>query len=68
MSADSYADLLEDLFTAYESRHSMTVIEAVVAECRAELASQTPPGASLELLARLARQRLEDLPPFRSPS
>lgn len=65
MSADSYADLMERLFGAYEHRHSIAVIEKVVGESRAQLAGQTPPGAYLELLDRLARQRLEDLPPPR---
>lgn len=67
MSADSYADLLEGLFGDYEGRHTITVIEKVVSQSRAQLAGQTPPGAQLELLDRLARQRLEDLPPTRSP-
>lgn len=62
MSADSYADLLERLFAAYEDRHSLSVIEAVVTQCRAELDGQTPPAAVFELLERLARQRLDDLP------
>lgn len=63
MSADSYADLLERLFAAYEIRHSLATIEQVVAQCRTDLAGQAPPGARLELLERLVRQRLEDLPP-----
>ncbi len=65
MSADSYADLLERLFGAYEDRHTIPVIENVVTESRAQLAGQIPPGARLELLERLVRQRLEDLPPTR---
>ncbi|MGI8678749.1 MAG: hypothetical protein ACR2LX_08710 [Jatrophihabitans sp.] len=67
MSADSYADLLERLFAAYETRHSLATIEDVVAQCRADLTGQTPPGARFELLERLVRQRLDDLSPF-SPS
>ncbi len=63
MSADSYADLLERLFATYEDRHSLAAIEAVTAQCRTELAGQTPPGAQFELLERLARQRLDELPP-----
>jgi hypothetical protein len=67
MSADSYADLLERLFAAYETRHSLATIEDVVAQCRTDLAGQTPPGASFELLERLVRQRLDDLPPSSVP-
>ncbi len=65
MSADSYADTLERLFAAYEDRYTIAVIEDVVTECRTQLAGQTPPGAYLELLERLARQRLDDLSPTR---
>jgi len=65
VSADSYADLLEGLFGDYEDRHTIAVIEKVVSQSRAQLAGQTPPGAQLELLDRLARQRLQDLPPTR---
>jgi len=65
VSADSYADALERLFAAYEDRHTFAVIEKVATECRTQLAGQTPPGALLELLERLARQRLHDLPPTR---
>lgn len=65
VSADSYADTLERLFAAYEGRHTIVVIEDIVTECRMQLAGQTPPGAQLELLERLARQRLDDLPPTR---
>lgn len=63
MSADSYADLLERLFAAYEDRHTFAVIEHVTTECRTDLAGQAAPGAHQELLERLARQRLDDLPP-----
>jgi hypothetical protein len=45
MSADSYADLLERLLAAYETRHSLATIEDVVAQCRTDLTGQTPPGA-----------------------
>lgn len=65
MNADSYADTLERLFAAYEDRHTIAVINDLVAECRTQLAGQTPPGAQPELLERLARQRLGDLPPTR---
>jgi hypothetical protein len=64
MSADSYADLLERLFATYETRHSLTTIEDVVTQSRTELTGQTPPGAHFELLERLVRQRLDDLPPL----
>jgi hypothetical protein len=63
MSADSYADLLERLFATYEGRHSLAAIEHVTTQCRGELAGQTSPSARFELLERLARQRLDDLPP-----
>ncbi len=63
VNTDSYADLLERLFAVYEDRHTFAVIEDVATECRAQLAGQTPPGAHAELLERLARQRLDDLPP-----
>jgi hypothetical protein len=66
MSADSYADLLERLFATYEGRHSLADIERITNQCRTELAGQTSPGARLELLERLARQRLDDLPPSHS--
>lgn len=65
MSADSYADTLERLFVTYEDRHTFAVIEDVATQCRKQLAGQTPSGALLELLDRLARQRLDDLPPTR---
>ena len=63
MSADSYPDLLERLFATYEGRHGLAAIEHITTQCRTELAGQTAPGARFELLERLARQRLEDLPP-----
>ena len=62
MAAYSYADILERLFAVYEDRHTITAIEDVATECRTQLAGQTPPGAYPELLERLARQRLDDLP------
>lgn len=65
MSAESYADLLERLFAAFEDRHSLAVIEAVATESRVELAGQTRPGAQFEMLERLVRQRLADRPPSR---
>lgn len=67
MSADSDGDLLERLFAVYEGRHSIAAIEHITAQCRTELAGQTPPGAQLELLERLARQRVDDLPPSLLP-
>lgn len=63
MSADSYADLLERLFAAFEDQHTLPVIEDVAGRCRTELAGQAPHGAQFELLERLARQRLTDLSP-----
>lgn len=66
MAADSYADLLERLFAAFEDRHSLRVIEDVAGRCRNELAGQTATGARFELLERLARQRLIDLSPTSS--
>lgn len=63
MSADSYADLVERLFEAFEDRHTLSVIEDVAGRCRTELAGQTPSGAQPELVERLARQRLTDLSP-----
>ena len=65
VSADSYPDLLERLFAAFEDRHSLAVIEAVATQSRDELAGQTRPGAQFEMLERLARQRLADRPPTR---
>jgi len=65
VSADSYADTLERLFAAYEDRHTFAVIEDVATQCRTQLTGQSPPGAYPELLERLARQRLDDLPPTR---
>lgn len=66
MSADSYADLLERLFANYEERHTYAAIENITTECRTQLAGQTAPGAHLEMLERLVRQRLDDLPPTRA--
>lgn len=65
MAADSYADLLERLFVAFDDRHTMTVIEEMARRCRDELAGQTAPGAQFELLERLVRQRLADPAPTR---
>ncbi len=65
MGADSYADLLERLFAAFETVHTFTVIEDVAARSQEDLAGQTSPGAHLELLERLARQRLTDMSPPR---
>ena len=65
VAADSYPDLLERLFSAYEKVHTFTAIEDVAARCQRDLAGQTSPGAQLELLERLARQRLTDMSPTR---
>ncbi len=61
MAADSYPDLLERLFAAFEKIHTFAAIEDVAAQCQRDLAGQTSPGAQLELLERLARQRLTDM-------
>jgi len=45
--------------------HPLPVIAAVVRQCRDDLAG-SPPGALPELVQRLARQRLSDLPPSTS--
>lgn len=66
MSADSYADLMEGLFAAFEDRHTLPVIEDVAERCRTELAGQAPHGAQFELLERLGRQRLTNLSPTRA--
>lgn len=66
MSADSYAELVEGPFAAFEDRHTLPVIEDVVERCRTERASQAPRGAQFELLECLARQRLTDLSPTRA--
>ena len=65
MGADSYADLLERLFAAFETVHTFTVIEEVAARCKDDLAGQTSHNAQLELIERLARHRLTDLPSTR---
>lgn len=65
VAADSYPDLLERLFAAFEDRHALPVIEDVAARCRSELTGQTPAGAHFELLERLIRQRLTDMAPTR---
>lgn len=66
MGADSYTDLLERLFASFEDCHTFAVIENVTAQCQHDLAGQTRPAAHIELLERLARQRLSDLPPTRT--
>ncbi|MDQ6658006.1 MAG: hypothetical protein M3Z00_07250 [Actinomycetota bacterium] len=68
MSADSYADLMEGQFAAFNDRHELGVIEAVVRKCRAELAGQVPLGGQFEMLDRLVRQRLGEMPASRSSS
>ncbi len=66
MAADCYPDLLERLFAAFEDRHTFAVIKDVTARSESDLAGQTPTGAHFEMLERLARQRLIDLPPTRT--
>jgi hypothetical protein len=61
MAAESYPDLLERLFAAFEDRHTIAAIDGVRRRCRDELTGQTVPGSELELLERLVRQRLSDL-------
>ena len=62
MSDQSYADVTERLFRAFEGVHPLPVITAVVAQCRTDLDSVAT-GAIPELLERLAHQRLTDLQP-----
>jgi len=59
---DSYVDVVERLFRELEGRHLLSVISDVVAECRDQLNGETPVTAFPEMLERLARQRLTDLP------
>jgi hypothetical protein len=54
---DSYADIVERLFTEFGSRVPLAVITAVVREGCAQL-SCSPQAAVPELLECLARQRL----------
>ncbi len=62
MSDQSYADVTERLFRAFEEVHPLPVITAVVQQCRADLDS-VPSEAIPELLERVAHQRLSDLQP-----
>lgn len=57
----SYADTVECLFAEFEGRVPLPLVSAVVHECREQL-SCSPETAIPELLARLARQRLKDVP------
>lgn len=58
--ADCYADLVEQLFSEYESALSLCRIVEVVNQCRHDL-SGSPATAMPELLERLARCRLSEL-------
>lgn len=58
--ADCYADLVEQLFSEYESSLSLCRIVEVVNQCRHDLAG-SPVTAMPELLERLARHRLSAL-------
>jgi hypothetical protein len=58
---ESFADMVERLFRDYESSHSLAEIVDVAQQARRDL-SDAPPGAQPELIERLARQRLADLP------
>lgn len=60
MPADYYADLVEQLFSEYESVLSLSRIVSVVNQCRHDLAG-SPATAMPELLDRLARCRLSAL-------
>ncbi len=62
MNDVSYCDVTERMFTEFERVHPLPVIAAIVRQCRDDLAG-SPPGALPELVQRLARQRLSDLPP-----
>ena len=66
MTDVSYCDVTERMFTEFERVHPLPVIAAVVRQCRDDLAG-SPPGALPELVERLARQRLSDLPPSTNP-
>lgn len=65
MGSDSYPDLLERLFIAFEETHTFNVIQDVSAQCRRDLTGETTQGGYLELIERLARQRLTNLAPTR---
>jgi hypothetical protein len=56
----SYADLVERLFSEFESQLSLPTIVETVRECRQQLRG-SPAGALLELTERLARQRLSSM-------
>jgi hypothetical protein len=56
----SVADVVERLFTDFESDLTLPAIHAVVRQCRRDLDS-IPATALPELLERLARQRLHDM-------
>ncbi len=67
MNDMSYCDDPERMFTEFERVHPLPVIAAVVRQGRDDLAG-SPPGAMPELVERLARQRLSDLPPSTNPA
>jgi hypothetical protein len=58
LHADSYADMVEKLFSEYETKLSLCAIVDIVQRCRHDLAG-SPAGALPELTERLARQRIE---------
>ncbi len=58
----SYCDITERMFTEFARMHPLPVIATLVRQCRRDLEG-SPPGALPELVERLARQRLSDLPP-----
>ncbi len=62
MNDDSYCDVTERLFAEFEQVHPLPVIAGVVRRCRQDLDGNAPREALPEMLERLARQRLSDLP------
>ncbi|MEO7125368.1 MAG: hypothetical protein ABI382_11805 [Nakamurella sp.] len=58
MSAESYPDVLERLFAEFGDRYSLATITEVARGCAEDLRGQVPDSARLEMLERLARQRL----------
>ncbi|MGX7678728.1 hypothetical protein ACSMXN_07500 [Jatrophihabitans sp. DSM 45814] len=60
--AHGYADLVERMFHEFEDQHQLVVIRKIVAECQSDLMGEAGSPALPELLERLARQRLSNLP------
>jgi len=57
-----FPTIVESLFRDFEARHPLTKILAVAQQCREDLRG-SPPAALPELIERLARERLRQLPP-----